>query len=251
MKENKNVLATRAHKSIYRDGDTAVKVFDKNFPKADVLNEALNQARIETTGLPVPKVHAVTVTEDGNWCIVYDYVEGKTLEQLMAEHPEKLKEYMRDFVALQMEVHSKQEPKLNKLKDKWDGKIAASKQLSATTRYELRTRLASMPKHTKVLHGDFNPSNIIVDSEGKYHILDWSHATQGNAAADAATTYLLFALKDQKLADLYMDTYCEMSDTAKQYVQRWLPVTAASRLGKQIPEEKDLLERWLDVVEYE
>ena len=251
MKETQNVLATRAHKSIYRDGDTAVKVFDKNFPKADVLNEALNQARIETTGLSVPKVHAVTVTEDGNWCIVSDYVEGKTLEQLMAENPQKLNEYMRDFVALQMEVHSKQEPKLNKLKDKWDGKIAASKQLNATTRYELRTRLASMPKHTKVLHGDFNPSNIIVDPEGKYHILDWSHATQGNAAADAATTYLLFALKDQKMADLYMDAYCEMSDTAKQYVQRWLPVTAASRLGKQIPEEKELLERWLDVVEYE
>lgn len=251
MKETQNVLATRAHKSIYRDGDTAVKVFDKNFPKADVLNEALNQARIETTGLSVPKVHAVTVTEDGNWCIVSDYVEGKTLEQLMAENPQKLNEYMRDFVALQMEVHSKQEPKLNKLKDKWDGKIAASKQLNATIRYELRTRLASMPKHTKVLHGDFNPSNIIVDPKGKYHILDWSHATQGNAAADAATTYLLFALKDQKMADLYMDTYCEMSDTAKQYVQRWLPVTAASRLGKQIPEEKELLERWLDVVEYE
>ena len=251
MKENANMLAARAHKSIYRDGDTVVKVFDKNFPKADVLNEALNQARIEATGLPVPGIRAVTVTEDGNWCIVLDYVEGRTLEQLMAEHPEKSQEYMRDFVALQMEVHSKREPKLNKLKDKWDGKIAASKQINATTRYELRTRLASMPRHTKVLHGDFVPSNIIVDPEGRYHILDWSHATQGNAAADAATTYLLFALRDQALADLYMDTYCEMSDTAKQYVQRWLPVTAASRLGKGIPEEKELLERWLDVVEYE
>lgn len=247
----KQIIATRAHKTIYRVDDAVVKVFDKNFPKADVLNEALNQARIEETGLPVPKVRAVTVTEDGNWSIIYDYVEGKTLEQLMEEHPEKLEEYMRDFVALQMEVHSKREPKLNKLQDKWQAKISASKQLNATTRYELHTRLASMPKHTKVLHGDFNPSNIIVDPEGGYHILDWSHATQGNAAADAATTYLLFALKDRNLAEMYMDLYCEMSDTAKQYVQRWLPVTAASRLGKGISEEKALLESWLDVVEYE
>ena len=42
-----------------------------------------------------------------------------------------------------------------------------------------------------------------------------------------------------------------MTDTAKQYVQRWMPITAASRLGKGIPEEKELLEKWLDVVEYE
>ncbi len=90
-----------------------------------------------------------------------------------------------------------------------------------------------------------------MDSKGKFYILDWSHATQGNASADAATTYLLFVLKDQKLADLYLDTFCEMSDTAKQYVQRWLPITAASRLGKKIQGERALLESWLDVVEYE
>ena len=191
------------------------------------------------------------MTEDGKWCIVSDYVEGKTLEQIMEEDPANLEKYMKEFVALQLEVHSKRAPLLNKLKDKWDSKIAASKAINATTRYELRSRLAGMPKHDKVLHGDFNPSNIIVDAEGKYHILDWSHATQGNASADAATTYLLFALKDQKLADLYLELFCDMTDTAKQYVQRWLPITAASRLGKGIPQEKELLEKWLDVVEYE
>ena len=249
--KTENILATRAHKVIYRDGDTAVKVFDANFPKTDVLNEALNQARVEETGLDIPKIHSVNVTEDGKWCIVSDYVEGKTLEQIMEEDPANLEKYMKEFVALQLEVHSKRAPLLNKLKDKWDSKIAASKVINATTRYELRSRLAGMPKHDKVLHGDFNPSNIIVDAEGKYHILDWSHATQGNASADAATTYLLFALKDQKLADLYLELFCDMTDTAKQYVQRWMPITAASRLGKGIPQEKELLEKWLDVVEYE
>lgn len=53
--KTENILATRAHKVIYRDGDTAVKVFDANFPKTDVLNEALNQARVEETGLDIPE----------------------------------------------------------------------------------------------------------------------------------------------------------------------------------------------------
>ncbi|MCI8742069.1 MAG: phosphotransferase [Lachnospiraceae bacterium] len=246
-----NVLAERAHKQIYRDGDKVVKVFDANYPKADVLNEALNQARVEETGLPIPHVLGVDVMEDGKWSITSTYIEGRTLEEIMAEDPANLNRYMKEFVALQLEVHSKRCPKLNKLKDKWNDKISATKALSATTRYELHTRLSSMPKHNKVLHGDFNPSNVIVAPNGKYYLLDWSHATQGNASADAATTYLLFALKDQKLADLYLETFCEMSDTAQQYVQRWIPITAASRLGKGIPEEKELLEKWLDVVEYE
>ena len=246
-----NVLAERAHKQIYRDGDKVVKVFDANDPKADVLKEALNQARVEETGLPIPHVLGVDVMEDGKWSITSTYIEGRTLEEIMAEDPANLNKYMKEFVALQLEVHSKRCPKLNKLKDKWNDKISATKAISATTRYELHTRLSSMPKHNKVLHGDFNPSNVIVAPNGKYYLLDWSHATQGNASADAATTYLLFALKDQKLADLYLETFCEMSDTAQQYVQRWIPITAASRLGKGIPEEKGLLEKWLDVVEYE
>lgn len=245
------ILATRTHKIIYKVGDTAVKVFDKKYPKADVLNEALNQARVEETGLLIPKILGVNVTEDGNWSITSEYAEGKTLQQIMEEDPENIEKYMRDFVALQLDVHSKKAPALTKLKDKWDGKIIDLTAISATIRYELRTRLSSMPKHTKVLHGDFNPTNIVVDRNGKYYILDWSHATQGNASADAATTYLLFALQDPRKADLYMEIFCEMSDTAKQYVQRWLPISAASRLGKGIPAEKELLESWLDVVEYE
>ena len=166
-----NVLAERAHKQIYRDGDKVVKVFDANYPKADVLNEALNQARVEETGLPIPHVLGVDVMEDGKWSITSTYIEGRTLEEIMAEDPANLNKYMKEFVALQLEVHSKRCPKLNKLKDKWNDKISATKAISATTRYELHTRLSSMPKHNKVLHGDFNPSNVIVAPNGKYRAM--------------------------------------------------------------------------------
>ena len=43
------VIAVRNNKTIYRDGDRCVKVFNDDYSKADVLNEALNQARIEET----------------------------------------------------------------------------------------------------------------------------------------------------------------------------------------------------------
>ena len=66
-----NIIAKRTNKTVYRDGDKAIKVFDKDFSKADILNEALNHARIEETGLNIPKIREVTVA-DGKWAIVSD-----------------------------------------------------------------------------------------------------------------------------------------------------------------------------------
>ncbi len=244
------LLAERKDKCIYKDGECTIKVFGPSYPKADVLNEALNQARVEETGLKIPSVRAVSVIE-GNWAITLDYIEGKTLQTLMEENPDKIDEYLEKFVDLQLEVQSKRAPMLNKLKDKMNRKISSLTDVSATIRYELHTRLDSMPKHTKVCHGDFNPSNIIVKDDGTMYILDWSHATQGNGSADAARTYLLFSLHHSELADKYLDLFCEKSDTAKQYVQQWLPIVAASQMVKGVEEEKDFLSKWIDVVDYD
>ena len=246
------VIAVRNNKTIYRDGDRAIKVFGAEYSKADVLNEALNQARIEETGLNIPKILEVTMI-DGKWAIVSEFIKGKTLAALMAEDTEgeKKEEYINLLVDIQMSIHRETCPLLNKLKDKMNRKIADT-EFDATTRYDLHTRLESMPKHNKVCHGDFNPSNIIITEDGTPYILDWSHATQGNASADVARTYLLFWLNgDINGAELYLDTFCKKSDTAKQYVQKWMPIVAASQSVKGNEKEREFLSSWVGVVDYQ
>lgn len=244
------IIAVRNNKTVYRDGDLCMKVFDASYSKADVLNEALNQARVEETGLNIPKIHEVTVI-DGKWTIVTDYIKGKTLAQLMQENPEKKDEYLELLVNLQIEVQSKSCPLLTKLKDKMNRKIAQT-DFDATTRYELHTRLDSMPKHTKLCHGDFNPSNIIITDDGTPYVIDWSHATQGNASADVARTYLLFWLNgDIDGAEKYLDMFCSKSHTEKQYVQKWMPIVAASQTVKGNEKEREFLHSWVNVVDYE
>ena len=119
------IIAVRTSKTVYRDGDYAIKVFDKEYSKADILNEALNQARVEETALHVPKIIEVAKF-DGKWAIVSEFIEGKTLSALMEEHPEKYDEYLSYFVDLQMLVHEQRSPLLNKLKDKMNRKISES-----------------------------------------------------------------------------------------------------------------------------
>ena len=244
------IIAVRTDKTVYRDGDRCLKVFSEDFSKADVLNEALNQARIEETGLNIPKILEVTVI-DGKWTIVYEFIKGKTLARLMEENPDKKDEYLSLFVDLQLQMHSKTCKGLTKLKDKMNRKISET-DLSATVRYDLHTRLEAMPKHNKVCHGDFNPTNIIITDDGTPYILDWSHATQGNASADVARTYLLFWLNgDIDGAKKYLDMFCERSNTAKQYVQKWMPIVAASQTVKGNEAEREFLHSWIDVVDYE
>ena len=169
----------------------------------------------------------------------------------MEEDPDNKKKYLERLVDIQLEVQSKTCPLLNKLKDKMNRKISQS-DLDATTRYDLHTRLEGMPKHNKVCHGDFNPSNIIITPDDKAYIIDWSHATQGNASADAARTYLLFWLNgDIDGAKEYLDLFCRKSNTAKQYVQKWMPIVAASQSVKGNAEEREFLLSWVDVVDYE
>lgn len=245
----KNILAERPNKVIYQEDDQCIKLFSADYSKADVLNEALNQARVEETGLKIPSVLEVKLGV-GKSTIVTPFIPGKTLAALMQENPEKEEEYLSLFVELQLEVQSKTCPMLNKLKDKMKRKISEA-QLDATTRYDLHARLEGMPKHTKLCHGDFNPSNIIITPDGEAVILDWSHATQGNGSADAARTYLLFCLQGEKaLGDKYLKLYCQKSDTAMQYVQKWMPIVAASQSVKGNTEEREFLQSWVDVVEY-
>ncbi len=245
-----NIIATRHDKTVYRDGDAAIKVFNETYNTADVLNEALNTARIEETGLNIPKIREVTKI-DGKWAIITDFIEGETLASLMEKHPEKEDEYLELFVDTQIEIQNKSCPMLTKIHDKMNRKISES-DLDATTRYELHTRLNGMKKHKKVCHGDYNPSNVIITPDGTPYVLDWSHATQGNASEDVARTYLLFKLaKKDALAEKYIRLFCKKSDTALQYVQSWLPIVAASQLVKKNPDEKEFLESWINVVDYE
>lgn len=237
-------------KVIYRDGDTVLKVFDDTYTKSGILNEALNQARVEETGLNVPRILEVLKIDD-YWAIRSDFIEGKSLAKLMEENPEKEDEYLERFIDIQMDIFDHKAVLLNRLKEKMKRRIDES-EFDATTRYELQMRLNSLPTHTKICHGDFVPSNIIIRPDGEAYILDWSHVTQGNASADAALTYMLFHLAAKpELANKYLKRFCLKTDTARQYVQRWMPIVAASQSTKNKPEEREFLHRWVDVAEYQ
>lgn len=253
MSENtKQVLCSRTNKVVYAQDTEVVKLFNARKPAADVFNEALNCARAAQAGIDVPEVEKVCKI-DGSWALVTSFVEGKTLRTLLTEDPQKADEILARFVQLELDIHNHKAPLMNRQKDKLARMINdAHELLDETTRYELLMRLDGMPNHSKVLHGDFVLSNVIVRPDESLCVCDWAHATQGAAGADCATTYLHFMMRgEEDLAKRYLGCYCEASGVSEQYIQSWLPLVAAAELSRGRVAEYDFLLSWVGIADYQ
>lgn len=245
-------IAERKNKEVFKENGRTIKLFIKGHSKGDILNEALNQSRVEEgTDLYIPKLLEVKTIGD-RWALISEYIEGTTLEELMNKHPKKIDEYLEKFVDIQLTIHSKQVPLLNRLKDKFKRKLVGATNISENTKYELLQRLEGMKDHTKLCHGDYTPSNVIITEDGNYCVTDWAHATQGNASADCARTFLTFSMNgEEELAEKYLNIFSEKSGIEKSLIQRWIPIVAATQLTKNIEEEQEFLNKWIDIVDYE
>ena len=245
------LLAERPGKRIVRDGDVVLKTFAKDKSKVDILNEALNQARAEAAGLPAPALREVRRNKDGTWSLVSDYVEGRTLDEIMRTDKRNFSRHMTTFVRIHMDVLAHKVTLMNPLTEKLDRQIAAS-ELPEEQRYNLHTRLMGLAKSASVCHGDFNPTNVIMLPRGGYRIIDWAHVRRGNPLADVARTYLWFWVSGlHAAAEKYAQGICEALGIQKYDVQMWLPIIAAAQSTKvSDPKARDLLLHWASVVDY-
>lgn len=240
--DNKVIVKKRRNKVIYIQDNKCYKVFEKNYNVGNVLNEALNQARVQDTDLNIPHLLGVTTIEN-QWAIITEKINGTNMEALMDENPDKLDYYLNRFVDIQINAQSKRCPLLSKHRDKMNRKISET-DLSSTLRYDLHNRIEAMPHNNYLCHGDFNPSNVMIDINDNSYIIDWSHATQGNREADSARTFLLFLIDGKdKIAKKYINLYCDKTGCNYKEILNWLPILAASQSVKGIKDETVLLNK--------
>ena len=186
-------------------------------------------------------------------------IEDSVPEKIRKTSMDSLKLFMEEDDAKTVDGFYEEEGDDLVLKDKMNRQINSIEELDNSVKYELLTRLNSMKNHTKLCHGDYCPDNIIVTADAKGNIkeitaVDWVHATQGNASADIANTFLLLKLQFGDKSDIpekYISAFCELTNTKRSYVNEWLPLVAAARLTKNKGEEKELLNQWINVVDFQ
>ena len=104
----------------------------------------------------------------------------------------------------------------------------------------------------------FKCDNSVNGSVKQYDIIDiYQHV---NSISDNVVAVKEIAQKlgiehslngDTNMAKKYLDLFCQKSNTAKQYVQKWMPIVAASQSVKGNEKERELLLSWANVVDYE
>jgi len=223
------IVGQGATSKIYRDGDTAVKVYE-SASLGQVENEAARQRFAFDAGLPVPAVFGVRKLEGNAVALDMAYIDGQPLMRLGMDKEER-KAAVLSLVKLQRKVHAVNANGQPKQTELLAWKIRHTGYLDAPRVDRLLLLLNRLDTGgTNLCHGDFHPLNILNDG-GKHWLIDWVDATAGNTLADACRTYVIFKQFITRMSGVYLRAFCDETGARKEDVLAWFPVAAAARLA--------------------
>lgn len=244
------IIALRNDRTVYRNGNQCLKIFEKSVSKAKVFTEAFNQTQAQCAGVSVPKITQITQI-NGKWAIIYNFVDGKSLAEEMNSAPEKLSDFLCTLVELQMKLHEPKSTDLPDLKDRLKKDISKA-ELRSEMKDELIRLLYELPDGDGIYHGCFSPENIILATDGDKYIIDWTHAAQGSIFADAASTYLTFILDGKsEIAVSYLKIFGSKTGFDIKNVRKWMPIISAAKFPYANERERNLLTPWLETIYFE
>ena len=237
---NLEVVGQGATTNIYRDGNTAIKLY-VNAPSDEAYHEAEWQRFACSAGLPVPAVYGVRKYEDNAVALDMQYIDGRPLIQSGMDKDER-RNAIHTLVKLQCEVHKVHTNGLRKLTELLAWKIRTTQYLEEIQKDRLLILLSQLEDDSDNLcHGDFHPLNVLYDGS-KHWIIDWVDAAAGNPYADVCRTYLIFRQHMSRSAGIYLRAFCKETNTKQEDVLAWLPVVAAARLKENMDDKARL---WL------
>lgn len=244
---NFEVIGQGATTKIYRDGNTAIKLY-VSAPYNEAENEAERQRFAYNSGLPVPAVYGVRRLDEKTVALDMEYINGQPLMQ-QGMNTDERNNAIRTLVKLQCEVHKIQAVNQPKQMARITWKIKNTQHLEDSLKNKLLSLLMRLDDNSDCLcHGDFHPLNILYDGN-KHWIIDWVDATAGNPLADACRTYLIFKQYMNRSAGIYLRMLCNETKTKQNDVLAWQPVIAAARLSENMVDKArtwllDLITEW-------
>ena len=226
------VIGQGATTKIYRDGNTAIKLY-VNAPHDEADNEARNQQVAYNAGLPVPAVYGVRRLGDNTVALDMEYINGQPLMQ-QGMNKDDRRNAIHTLVKLQCMVHKVQATGLPKQAESISWKIGNTGFLESSEKERLLSLLDCLNDGSECLcHGDFHPFNILYDGS-KHWIIDWVDAAIGSPLADACRTYLIFRQHMSRSAGIYLNAFCKETKSKQEDVLAWQPVIAAARLNENM-----------------
>ena len=257
---------------VYQQGNRAFKLFPGQ-PSEYLWGEALLQAFAAQAGLPVPQIYGIHTLTEGA-ALEMDCITGWEMTALAADDA-RLPDMLRNFVRLQVRIHEinpvqvlatqdesslflslyDQSPFRNAAPEcspltifpSFAGSLREKLMQPAVTAavpslllIDLLGRLERLDKgQGRLCHGDYHPSNVLWDADGRLWVIDWPNAAAGDPEADACRTYLILLRYAPALAESYLRLYCGETARGEKTILDWLPLLAAARLTEELGEAEN------------
>jgi aminoglycoside phosphotransferase (APT) family kinase protein len=187
--ENATLLAKGATADVYAWGEGRVlKLFTERTPWH--ANEVSATRAAQEAGLPVPALIDGLIEVGQREGIVFERVDGPTMNEYLQDHPSQVEDCARQAAELQARIHSTEVTELSPLIELLNWSIEQADPLEDATRNAVLDLLDGLPGGESLCHNDFYPNNIIVSPHGLV-VIDWAIGTRCNPLADYARTWLI------------------------------------------------------------
>lgn len=234
--------------------DTVLKLFVAGYPARLVQQELDGTTAANAAGIPSPRIRDA-ITVDGRQGLVMDRLTGASILTLLGREPARVTHYAVVFAELQARIHACQATGLASRREDLARRIARAGILARVKGNALAT-LERLPDGDALCHSDYNPDNVLMTPQGPL-VIDWSFATRGAPASDAAQTALLLKTADapsgsfsvawveretrDRFYRAWLKRYRELLPDAADAMWAWLLPVAVARLADDIPSERPRL----------
>ena len=186
--------------------------------------------------IPVPRIYKVSndrVIENREYAI-YEYMEGKTIGQAISEGYELEEEFVRDVAKHLSKIHSYKFSRIGFLDHNLNLKgelpplvlwyenfmgINAQKRLGKDIIYKINQIvkenekvLFELDQDVRLVHGDFQGTNILIKDNKLSGILDWEFTMAGHPLADIGQFFRYEEYFNKNLIQVFEDEYKKNSD---------------------------------------
>ncbi len=256
MSEHTRIGSGRTAEVYAINDDKVLKLFHPSVSEATVQKEYDVSKRLVAMDMPVPTVFR-RIEKDNRKGIVYEYIKGTAMTEVIAKKPWKARKAARLLANLHLNMHAHSVSSFPRFKDVLRVGIDRSG-LDARLKEKLQNTLDGIKDATILCHGDFHPDNILWKKQS-IHIIDWLDATCGHPLLDVARTKMLLehsALPDdlgrfekrivtiirRSFLRTYLKTYFKRSAYDKDALVIYEPIVMAARMSETIPDqEKDVI----------
>ena len=142
-------------------------------------------------GVKTPKVDDIVELPDGQFGLIYEYVEGKkSIARACSEDLDNIDFYMKRFANIARDLHSRvcDINKFESMEERTKEQIKNRNILNESQKERAFKLLDSIEKTNTCLHGDFQTGNFIITADKEFAI-DLSGIAYGNPDYDIACFY--------------------------------------------------------------